>query len=497
MKIKVFVVEDLTILRNHLVKKLRDSDPDIQIVGDAANGVEALEKIRETETCVVFTDIQMPVMDGLALIEKVKQFAPQTIFVIISNHENFEYARQALLLGVKDYVVKPITQEAIAKAVASVKEEISARLENGGRQYLLEALKEYRYILQCYEQFHVLSVQVGNQADTFSSDVHQARLQAICERLRHACGAQADSAWVRNANRNGCTFLAAQKSRGPDLVRRLREEAQAAVQTAGEMPCTICWHFAIPDAVGLPQWTETLRQCVRQTAVFAHSRCGPVQPAENHDQPVTAKAMAQLFGAYEGAALRRHLGEYLSLAEKQCCTEQALHDTLTGAFEILKEKSPRKRDEVIRPKQIADSVLIGCYEYSVLCEVLTVVCEEIRDASRASKQSLQQTCEDLKEYIDEHFCEPITLTALSDQFQLNAAYISRILKNELKITFSEYIAQKRVERAKQLLLENPSLMIREIGEQVGYDDSFYFSKVFKMYTGKTPTEMRRDFGGEE
>lgn len=118
---RIIIAEDEQRARRGLKSLLQAVSEECEIIADAPDGVKALELIRKCKPDVVFTDIKMPYMDGITLIEKVKQDMPDIKFVIISAYEEFEYARTAISLGVTDYLVKPLIMEDI--------EEVMKKLE--------------------------------------------------------------------------------------------------------------------------------------------------------------------------------------------------------------------------------------------------------------------------------------------------------------------------------------------------------------------------------
>ena len=105
---KIFIVEDEVFALKTLCKKVSDLSPDYEVVGTAADGVEALPGILKTQPAIVLTDIRMSRMDGLTLVQKMKENGVSAIPVVISGYQEFEYAKQAMHLGVKDYLLKPI-----------------------------------------------------------------------------------------------------------------------------------------------------------------------------------------------------------------------------------------------------------------------------------------------------------------------------------------------------------------------------------------------------
>lgn len=139
--LKVFLVEDESIIR----EGLRDSIPWEQygysFVGDAGDGEMALPLIRKTRPDVLITDIKMPFMDGLELSHIVTSEMPATKIIIISGHDDFEYARQAIEIGAMQYLLKPITRSAMQKVLTELKEKIESEREQSN--YLKKFQTEY------------------------------------------------------------------------------------------------------------------------------------------------------------------------------------------------------------------------------------------------------------------------------------------------------------------------------------------------------------------
>lgn len=124
MKYRIVVAEDEELLLNNLVQKIEQADEDFEIIGKAQTGSQAYELIEKLNPDVVITDIRMPVMDGIAMLEKVRKTHPLTKFVITSGFSDFEYARSAITLKVSDYLLKPIDPEELSCVLHRIKKEL-------------------------------------------------------------------------------------------------------------------------------------------------------------------------------------------------------------------------------------------------------------------------------------------------------------------------------------------------------------------------------------
>jgi len=128
MKIKVLLVDDEK-LERVLIRKGYDWEANgFEIIGEASSGEEALEFFSIKEPDIILTDINMPYMDGLELTEKIREHAYKCRVVIVTGYRDFEYARRAIKLGVKDFILKPVNISDIAKIVENLKEELDQEI---------------------------------------------------------------------------------------------------------------------------------------------------------------------------------------------------------------------------------------------------------------------------------------------------------------------------------------------------------------------------------
>jgi two-component system response regulator YesN len=126
---KVLIADDEPKIRRGMKSVIERIDPDARVVAEAEDGEEALEQARETSPDILFIDIRMPFLDGLALAEKLNELDRDWVVVVVTGHDEFEYARKALSLKVFDFLLKPVSEDQIARTLAKAKGELSMRRE--------------------------------------------------------------------------------------------------------------------------------------------------------------------------------------------------------------------------------------------------------------------------------------------------------------------------------------------------------------------------------
>ena len=126
---RIILVDDEEEVRQSIIRKIDWKEAGFQVVGDAENGQDALEKIELLEPDLILTDIRMPYMDGLTLSERVRQKHPSVKIVIFSGYDDFEYAKQAIKLNVTEYILKPVNVEELTAILKRIKSNLDEEIE--------------------------------------------------------------------------------------------------------------------------------------------------------------------------------------------------------------------------------------------------------------------------------------------------------------------------------------------------------------------------------
>ncbi len=385
--LKVFLVEDETIVR----EGFRDIIPWRQygyvFVGEAADGEQALPLIRASRPDVLITDIRMPFMDGLVLSRLVSRELPDTKIIIISGYDDFEYARQALRIGVEQYLLKPVTKAMLIRTLVEVREKIQSEQEKK------EPPKEQQRRDQDQETV----------PETPPLPARTAQPEKEEQSLKNLDMAAVDPGILREFLRNGA----------PGEIRRF---AQDYVKSLG-------------NAADSSLFCQYVMLNVRFLALAYTEELGCAQ--------------AELL---EGLTVMEMIGRTVSRSELEEYTAQVLERALE-----LREREAKSRHRGMISGALA--------------------------------------------FIDEHYTEEsFSLKDAAGFMNVSASYFSAAFSQEMGQTFVEYLTQKRMERAKELLRRTDK-RTAEIAGETGYRDPHYFSFVFRKTQGCTPREYRT--GGKQ
>lgn len=211
---RILVAEDEQRSREGLCRLLESLDADCQLVGRAANGSAALDMILQLKPDAVFTDIKMPIMDGMTLISQARAHGIKAEFVVVSGYADFEFARKSISLDVAEYLLKPVTREDVERALDRVRERLEGR--RAGSEVRMGRLREQ------YPEAHPAVLKALDIIEaTFASRINQRDLAG-------ELGISPEYFSYLFSKNVGMTFS--------DFVRRFRVERAKALFASGDCP---------------------------------------------------------------------------------------------------------------------------------------------------------------------------------------------------------------------------------------------------------------------
>lgn len=518
-----------------------------ELVGQAMDGEEGWKLVREKRPDIVMTDIYMPVLNGLDMIERLRKDGFQGKVVILSGYSDFEYARQALRLNVDDYLSKPVTvrtlKDVLGKAAADLERRRAERTE----------AEELRRKLLLYEPFveneWVKSVVTGSSAANIGQSpplfarqndwensaflvmaleiARSDRIDAVSIRdwnlFRFAVGnivqELVQSEWeqfhfVELHSRYMAVLLQTAERTDEASVR------ERAIRLGARLIGMVDAFLRIRLQVGLGMLKRDWRNISDSTEeafqALAMKRCAPDTQVpvfvykRKHAQEGTGQA------AGHGVHALRPIRFYQAMADAiRHFSEEAALQALSDFIPKLKELAELSADDVRHVGAELWAIIMyalheaglplseACTETDVRRELEAIVTPEqlekwATDKIRAICARYERS-ENIKHkravdfmirYIHEHYAEDIRLGDLAEKVYISRNYLSGIFRSATGETFNDYVTRVRMEKAKRMLAEG-KYMIYEISEKVGYKNVPYFTTLFKKYTGRIPTDFLR------
>lgn len=503
-----------------------------ELAGEASDGMEGLELIRQARPDIVITDIYMPVMNGLELIERLRGENFTGELIILSGYADFQYARQALRLQVNDYLSKPVTMEELRAALAKVIKELETKeLKKLEQEEIRRRLRMYEPFVQkewlksvitgTYDRV-IAAESIRLSGKTYwlqrshlvmgmelASSVQPGALPLIDWNLfRFALGNISreilakdwpESEYVELHSHHAAVMFHIDPSEPAQAalvrIRSIGERIAGCARTYLKLTIRVGLGRMKRDWQDIPDSTEEafldlLQQSVsREQAALpwtASDKESAIRPIKFYQELVDAivyskeEAAAQLIDGYI-RQLKQVPGvtpAYLQYLCSELWTIIAYALSSTGV--VLEELFP----ENTIARTIGQVQTLEQLQAWLSDKIRTIVSS--RHWSENSKH--KEAVDFMIQYAHDHFAEEISLEDMSRKLYLSRNYLNQIFKKATGETFTNYLIRVRMKKAHALLMEGKYL-IYEIAEKVGYKNVPYFSSIFKKYNGISPSEV--------
>jgi two-component system, response regulator YesN len=521
MTYKVFCVEDEIITREGIRDNVNWQASGFEFCGEATDGEMALPLLRTAQPDVLITDIKMPFMDGLQLSKIVRENMPWVKIIILSGHDEFEYAQRAINVGVTDYLLKPVTVQKLQTVLQKLTVQLDReRKEQHNLKKLQEQIEENQVMLrerllfkllvgavspaEAVEKGQILGLdliarhylvviiklELGDRTEQYNHEEYQEVQRSLIElaeknpdifMLKRDWG---DIILIMKGNTpeyigEECALLLEEIRR---MVAGTRYRLNIGVGASKERIADI--HQSFVDALmhiqnpvhtsmpGLDQSVER-RELLRldKTAIENYLRCGG-----KNDFNIFFDAYLRPLGdtALKSTLIKNYIFMEVILSTARLVNE--LGGEIDRIVPELKSIDMILADikSVEQLREQAQKIIFAGFAY--------------RD-SQLNKQHTQ-LIQQAKEYIEGHYTNPdLSLNEVAAQANLSPSHFSTVFSQETFQTFKEYLTEVRIQKAKELL-RMTTLRSSDIAYQVGYNDPHYFSSVFKKNTGLSPIEFR-------
>jgi two-component system, response regulator YesN len=521
MSYKVFLVEDEIITREGIRDNVDWQSSRFEYCGEAADGEIALPLLRTIQPDVLITDIKMPFMDGLQLSKIVRERMPWVKIVILSGHDEFEYAQEAIHVGVTDYLLKPVTVQKLQTVLQKLAVQLDQeRKEQDKLKQLQEQVEENRAIL-CdrllfklvvgavspteatekgeilgldliarYYLVMILKLELKDRSEPYQHDDYQHGQQVVIElmeknpdifTLKRDWG---DLILIMKGNTS--EYLEEERDLLLDQIRqeltKTRYQLVVGVGTSKTQIADVSQSFVEalvntqnPAGENKSELNRTVERAellkVDKSIIKNYLRSGAKDDFdeffETYLQPLSEMALTS-------GSIRNYIFVDIVLA-----AARLVNDLGGDVDKIIPELNAV---EIIMSniKSIAE---LGEQVHKILGEVLAY-----RDSQPNGQYKL--LIRRAIEYLEYHYMDAdLSLNEMAAQANLSASHFSVVFSQEMGQTFKEYLTEVRINKAKELL-RMTSLRSADIAYQVGYNDPHYFSSVFKKNTGFSPIEFR-------
>ncbi|RXZ76730.1 response regulator [Paenibacillaceae bacterium] len=535
MRYKVFVVDDEPMIRYGLVSCVAWEEEGLQLLGEAANGEAALSRLSVEMADILITDIKMPLMDGLELIRHVKLLHPHIQVILVSSYSDFEYAREAVKLGVVvDYLLKPTMEPEDLLAIVRT---CKARLdESGMHRQQQDQQRDNAERTRLHKLKSELKAWLGKTGEPLSwmpTWMNEPLITAVWRQTKSApAGEQPElervllletamekcAEWIGSS----LSFIAGEQefiqiiADGAGGGFALVEQAHQRLLTDAGLGFTVgvspVFHHikAFPDACRWAKYAceesffEGQGRCYRGRIQLQDQEAGDTGGLKLAWDPrftQLREAFSHAYAEADQAAGKLALGAVYEVWRERQYSRSGIMSQAQSLLTIMWSRNYKLKSEQMM-KEIIDK-LQQIHRIDTLAELIGGIESEYErqwdvgavalipdDTSGAHLIQLALS------YIQENYRTELSLQKVADHVHMSKNYFSEQFKRRTGLNYIDFVIRLRIHYARQLLVST-SLKIHDIGMQSGFNSPKHFLKLFKREVGCTPAEYRQKQAWEE
>ena len=525
MKYTVLVVDDEFELRRALIEKVDWQSAGFEVIGEAENGIEALECIESLEPDLIITDIKMPMISGLELAKRIREIRPAAQIVILSGYDSFEYARTAIEYNIISYLLKPISSSEMTEELKNIRAKMDEKFLNAVK---IPDPDLKRQLKKAETEEFLLPLMLGgseNKTDEEQLILRAKQLEIIKgggENLRFCVMVVK----FKDIYNNTCTtkkhtdFLTNILSKYftcETLIVFSRAVVLAVLNEDGKLSNVL--------ELSLKETVQSAKRLLDQSCTIGVSRefyklsdC-----SDAYFQAVTARRYtSDGTGEIRFIADQEHNFEFeFDKAEKTAAgveqllkvgTQKSLNDFVNSLYEtntpenanllvlqiiatvfrvVSSVVDKNELTELIGKNPIFSRLTSYGSEQTMKNELLKFCGEAKAIIENSRKRDSEVLCDKVLEIINERYSdESLSLTSVSDELSVSPNYLSALIKKTKKKNFITLLTEKRMQTAYDLIVCS-SMKMLEISEKCGYSDQHYFSYCFKKFYGESPNKLRQ------
>ena len=479
---KILIVEDEISAREGIFSVLSKEFPECSIM-TASDGMDGYKQALRTQPSIIISDIRMPHMDGLTMLEKLRDQKITSQVIFLTGFAEFKYAQKAIQLDTSDYLLKPINARELVSKVHGLIDKINHSAMQD--EQLINDLRKLYLVTEDDSAVIDQVLKKHEYTDCFVGVIYMGQSEHLPENIKEMFHSNQNVFTIVLPNRHYRGIFLGFKNHDIQYITISRissllaeHEALICTYTISRMRAVTDWGEIFTALTKAVPWSITYK-----TQFLAYS------PAMAADLSSAKSVSSQL------TDFRKKIqAKYLNDTHENCKKEiyrfiEMLRSSEASPSEIITAASYSLNKSIAEADYLSFSKRIHeCITYQELMTVLEDYFYFI-DSQKENTQYSKQIQKAIL-YITNNYNELISLTSAAEYLGITPQYLSKLFTQETKETFVDFLSSYRMEKAKSLLTET-SLQINEIGKRVGYADPKYFCTLFKKKTGMTPNQFRK------
>lgn len=477
------LVEDEPPIMRMVKNTIEQSDAEFVVSECCMNGKKAVEILEREEFDIVITDIKMPIMSGIDLAGWIHENKPETMVIILSGYQDFEYARKALEYKVFDYLLKPFSKDKVKELTVRIRKELN---KTNPTVTKLNGEHDTAVVLACAGAYLLYGADVLMPGEKFWAD--DTIENFMSDSLKNMEGYI-----FFNSNMQSERLVVVEsesQERQEHIIKRLYDTLKNR-----NLPVTVVYKTGVKFKNAGKQFALLREQLIKRLVLDKSQLIRYDTVSDSYEaggQPYSKQDIETIVLAVKNGdndSVRKKLQKLFKLMRDSECTQEETIGLLNMILDTYSLNYPDKmtRKNTSVKKEFVTAVA-GFVSYDDFTEDIVSILSTLSATENSASDRYVKLADDIESYLIENYNKNITNDILSKQFGFVPSYISRLFKKEKGISPSEYITKYRINLATKILSENPSIMIKEVADMVGFKEAYYFSKTFKREMGMWPTE---------
>ena len=524
--LNLLIADDEYLVLESLKMIISKNFKDINIVATASSGREAIEKAVSFKPDIVFMDIHMPGIDGIEAIRQIKSVNSDTLFVILTAYEYFDYAKEALNLGVFEYLLKPINKNKLIETISNIniainkkrgtmirelelKERMSKIIPSLEAQFISNKLFNTGILndMDFYENIFGINIKQGyamtvllggsdgkgkeeslklNAQKQSFYDTFNIKIKSLCQCLVGMPVSDRIIVYIPTDSRTEADII---KNKALEIGKRVIEKIKGMSNLA--------YQVGIGRRYDIENFSKSCNEAyIAATKAkerdFMHFEQISMNNSSFNTYPLHRET------AFSNSILTANVKEakeafediYIWLTSFYGNDIDRIKSKFIDLFFIVEKMLPYKLEELdeLKQKYVLNILKISSKD-ELRIQFLNYLSELAIEIQNQKKGDIDGIIPTVLEYLNNNYYCDISLNDVAKSVNLSYHYLSKIFKDEVGKSFTDYLTELRLEKSMKLLA-NQNISVKEICQKIGYNDPNYYSKAFKKITGMTPTEYR-------
>lgn len=514
----ILIADDESVIRKGIISILKRELTEPVAFYEADNGLTALDICKKNTPHLVITDIRMPYCNGLDFIQKLRQQQHAAEIIILSGYEDFTYAKKAISLGVKEYILKPVNKSEflsiVQKRVNHLREQQKQNLAESAQSLVNRTMaKQHQWNL--YKELLTATspdaasaalIKLEQAAVFFTSPLYQCCLLDYCVNKQNKdyidIAVQNIASEILETKRQPpCFFVPLHTGRAAfifcgDTPDDLQKQTLYISQTIGfsiQKALNILLYIGIGN---ITHSTNRLYESYQQADIATLYKLYCNSPfTKEFDAIPTSSPADKILSSFTTTLSFQNQYHHFSLYRNNAPSKNTLQN-LRQEYDALVQFLQAQDTAIFSRKTIKTSLLQPISQFwnfsSLLQSIEAILQNTFTKKTEPDDNSNPKLLASIVSYVKENATKDINLNIVAAHFNKTPSYISSLFKKSTGNGFNDYITNERVKIAKSLL-STSNIAIYQVAGLCGYPNAKYFSVVFKKMTGETPAEYRLNF----